>query len=232
MLNAFANRENALELRIAAYQRQVQCPSTIFLHSIKTLLQEGNEGDSIQLRSFVFSNLDNLRKSADKTIADRWQKLLLSSDIDLPRYELEFSQIFSSGIRISKYAEKNLYSSGLQMGAEMGGYWLWPDPNERKDASSDNDTANYWPKSVAGKINLNIFGKTFDFLEIRSRFGNVDALFQTMFHEFMNTYFFSDSGLTAKQAIKLKEFSKDQPSIPENTENEDSAEINKIEQKV
>ena len=140
LLSQFINRENFLEVRIGAFEQLVRCPSASFLHSIRNLLEEGSDGNSPQIRTYVYTKIHNFLHSSDQNIEEKWENMLSQHGIDMFKYEIEFTRILASTIRISRNTERNFYLPGPDIGAQIGGNWIWLDQNTRQDQDKNENS--------------------------------------------------------------------------------------------
>ncbi|XP_072403308.1 apolipophorins-like [Diabrotica undecimpunctata] len=162
----FRRQEVDSEVRIASYLQIMRCPNYLMVKTIKHALM--NE-EVNQVGSFVWTHLNNLMTSAKPSKVEVQSFL---SDKDLAKK-------FDSDIRkFSRNFEGSMYFEEYSIG---GNY----------ESNVIFSTESYVPKSGMLNLTFDLFGESFNVLEI---YGRVDG-----FEHYLETFFWTKRSLTGSK---------------------------------
>lgn len=179
-LNFLKNDNEDSEIRIQAYLSLVECPSAAVANELKALL----DGEKVyQVGSFITSHLASLRSSADSNREAARQhfanvRTTNKFPFDFRRYS--FNREFS-------YAVESL---GLGASAETSVVY---------------SQKSFLPKSVAFNFSTEVFGGSFNVLEVESRQDNLDRVVE---HYFGPKGFFSGLNLQSAYDTLVAQYNK------------------------
>nr|XP_012225513.1 PREDICTED: apolipophorins [Linepithema humile] len=156
LLKILADREEDSEIRIKSYLSLVACPCPHVASNLKELLDKETVN---QVGSFIQSHLRNLRASADPNKAETKRQLgLIKSRKRFPEDFRKFS--FNN--------ELSYNVGGLGVGSTT----------ESNVIYSQN---SFVPRSVNLNLTAEVFGRSFNFLELNTRVENLDRLIEHYF---------------------------------------------------
>lgn len=156
LLKVLGNREEDSEIRIKSYLSLVTCPCQHVASGLKEILDKETIN---QVGSFIQSHLRNLRASADPNKAEAKKHLgQIKSRTKFPEdfRKFSFNNEFSynvGGIGVGSSAESNvIYSQN-----------------------------SFVPRSLNLNLTTEVFGRSFNFLELNTRIENLDRLIEYYF---------------------------------------------------
>ncbi|XP_024936320.1 apolipophorins isoform X2 [Cephus cinctus] len=156
LLDTLANREDDSEIRIKSYLALVSCPCPHVANKLKEILDRETVN---QVGSFVTSHLRNLRASADPDKQEAKRQLgLIKPRTKFPEDFRKFS--FNSELSY------NIDSLGIGSSAETNVIY------------SQN---SFVPRSTSLNLTTEIFGHSFNFLELEGRVENLDRIIEQYF---------------------------------------------------
>lgn len=147
--------ENA-EVRIAAYQQIMRCPSKHSVKRIKHVLQTEAVN---QVGSYVWSSLHNLAKSASPLNVEV-QSLLVDEELNA-RFKLDIR-------KFSRNFEQSLFFDQYNVGT-------------RFDADLIFGTESFMPRTVGFNITADLFGESVNLFEITTRMEGMEKLAEKTF---------------------------------------------------
>ncbi|XP_015121091.1 apolipophorins [Diachasma alloeum] len=156
ILDIFANREEDSEVRIKAYLSLIACPSATVANRIKEIIDKETVN---QVGSFVTSHLKNLRASTDpsKTNAKKYfQEIRPRNKFPIDYRKFSFNNELS--YKIDKFGIGSTIEQNIIYSQKS---WL--------------------PRSTNLNLTTEIFGRSFNFLEIDTRIENLDKLIEHYF---------------------------------------------------
>lgn len=156
LLKILANREEDSEIRIKSYLSLVACICPHVANSIKETLDKETVN---QVGSFIQSHLRNLRASADPSKAEAKRQLGLIK----PR--TKFPEDFRK------------FSFNNELSYNVGGIGVGSSAESNVIYSQDS----FVPRSVNLNLTTEIFGRSFNFLELNTRVENLDRLLEHYF---------------------------------------------------
>lgn len=155
-LNILKNRQEDAELRIEAYLALVACPTGNIANEIKSVLDEETV---YQVGSFITSHLANLRSSTDLYRESARQYFA----------NIRSTQKFPSDFRRYSFNQEFSYAIGsLGLGASA-------------DATVIYSQKEFVPRSTRFNLTGEIFGNSFNILEVAARQENLDLLLEHYF---------------------------------------------------
>jgi len=156
LLKVLGNHEEDSEIRIKSYLSLVACPCNHVANSLKEILDKETVN---QVGSFIQSHLRNLRASADVNKAEA------------KRY---FDQIKPR----TKFPEDfRKFSFNNELSYNVGGIGVGSSAESNVIYSQNS----FVPRSVNLNLTTELFGKSFNFLELNARFENLDRLLEHYF---------------------------------------------------
>ncbi|XP_072754262.1 apolipophorins [Anoplolepis gracilipes] len=156
LLKILANREEDSEIRIKSYLSLVDCICPQVANKIKETLDKETVN---QVGSFIQSHLRNLRASADPNKAEAKRQLGLIK----PR--TNFPEDFRK------------FSFNNELSYNIGGLGVGSSAESNVIYSQDS----FVPRSVNLNLTTEIFGRSFNFLELNTRIENLDRLIEHYF---------------------------------------------------
>ncbi|KAL6440757.1 hypothetical protein ACFW04_003301 [Cataglyphis niger] len=156
LLKVLADREEDSEIRIKTYLSLVACVCPHVANSIKETLDKETVN---QVGSFIQSHLRNLRASADPSKAEAKRQL------DQIKPRTKFPEDFR---KFSFNNELSYNIGGLGVGSSMESNVIY---------SQDN----FVPRSLNLNLTTEVFGRSFNFLELNTRIENLDRLIEHYF---------------------------------------------------
>ncbi|XP_023288424.1 apolipophorins, partial [Orussus abietinus] len=156
LLKVIADREEDSEIRIKSYLSLVACPSSHVANVVKEVLDEETVN---QFGSFVTSHLRNLRASVDP------DKQLAKKYLENIKPRTKFPEDFR---KFSFNNEFSYHADALGFGSSA----------ESNVIYSQN---SFVPRSASLNLTTEIFGHTFNFLELDARVENLDRLIEHYF---------------------------------------------------
>lgn len=156
LLKVLGDREEDSEIRIKSYLSLVACPCQHVASNLKEILDKETVN---QVGSFIQSHLRNLRASADPNKANAKKHL---------------SQIKSR----TKFPEDfRKFSFNNELSYNVGGIGVGSSVESNVIYSQDS----FVPRSVNLNLTTEIFGRSFNFLELNTRIENLDRLLEHYF---------------------------------------------------
>ena len=149
----FSNREIDSELRIAAYLAMMTCPSVATLEKVKAALAAEKVN---QVGSFVWTHLTNLAETSDP---HKQQIRALLEDAALKK------QFNLNKLKYSRNIEKSAFFKSLNTGAKMESNLVW-------------SQKSFLPRSATLNMTMDLFGKSFNFLEVGGRVQGLESLLE------------------------------------------------------
>lgn len=156
MLDLFADREEDSEIRIKAYLSLVACPSATVANRVKEIIDKETVN---QVGSFVTTHLKNLRASTDPSKSNA--KKYFEEIRPRTKFPIDFRK-FSFNSELSYKIDK------LGVGSTI----------EQNVIYSQK---SWLPRSTSLNLTTEIFGRSFNFLEIDTRVENLDRLIEHYF---------------------------------------------------
>ncbi|XP_063988684.1 apolipophorins [Diachasmimorpha longicaudata] len=156
MLDLFGNREEDSEIRIKVYLSLVACPCGKVANRIREVIDKETVN---QVGSFVTSHLKNLRASTDPSKANA--KKYLQEIKPRGKFPIDFRK-FSFNNELSYKIDK------LGVGSTI----------EQNIIYSQK---SWLPRSTSLNLTTEIFGRSFNFLEVDTRIENLDRLIEHYF---------------------------------------------------
>lgn len=155
-LNLLKDREEDSEIRIEAYLILAGCPSDQVVNDIQAVL---NDEPSYQVGSFITSHLASVRYSTDVS--------------------REQSRNYLSKIRIPKKYPRDIrkYSFNQEGSYELGQLGL----GSSVDASVIYSPKSFLPRSARVNLTGELFGKSFNVLELSARQENLESILENYF---------------------------------------------------
>ncbi|CAH1158795.1 unnamed protein product [Phyllotreta striolata] len=154
--DVFRNQEADAEVRIASYLQIMRCPDYLMMRTVRHALLDEEVN---QVGSFIWTHLKNLLKSARPSKIEV-QTLLTDKDL---------SKKFDTDIRkFSRNFEGSLYLEEFNVG---GNY----------ESNVIFSTNSYVPKTAMLNLTIDLFGESFNILEI---YGRVDG-----FEQYLESFF-------------------------------------------
>lgn len=147
--------ENA-EVRIAAYQQVMRCPSKLSVKRIKSVLQIEEVN---QVGSYVWSSLSNLAKSASPLNVEV-QSLLVDEELS-SRFKLDLR-------KFSRNFEQSLFFDEYNVGT-------------RFDANVIFGTESFLPRTVGFNVSADLFGESVNLFELSARMEGLEQLAENAF---------------------------------------------------
>lgn len=156
LLKVLADHEEDSEIRIKSYLSLVACPCPHVASSLKELLDKETVN---QVGSFIQSHLRNLRASADPNKAEAKRQL----------GQIKPRKRFPEDLRKFSFNSELSYNvGGLGVGSSA----------ESNVIYSQN---SFVPRSVNLNLTAEVFGRSFNFLEVNTRVENLDRLIEHYF---------------------------------------------------
>lgn len=156
LLKVLGNREEDSEIRIKSYLSLVACPCQPVASGLKEILDKETVN---QVGSFIQSHLRNLRASADPNKANA---------------KKHFSQIKSR----TKFPEDfRKFSFNNELSYNVGGIGVGSSVESNVIYSQNS----FVPRSVNLNLTTEVFGRSFNFLELNTRIENLDRLIEHYF---------------------------------------------------
>lgn len=156
LLKVMADCNEDSEIRIKSYLSMVACPCQHFASVLKDML---DKEEVIQVGSFIQSHLRNLRASADPSKANAKHHL------DQIKPRTKFPEDFR---KFSFNNELSYHMGGVGAGSVV----------ESNVIYSQN---SYVPRSVNLNLTAELFGRSFNFLELNTRIENLDRMIEHYF---------------------------------------------------
>ncbi|XP_032678528.1 apolipophorins [Odontomachus brunneus] len=156
LLKVMADRSEDSEIRIKSYLSMVACPCQHFASALKDMLDKEEVN---QVGSFIQSHLNNLRASADPTKADA--KYHLGQIKPRTKFPRDFR-------KFSFNEELSYHVGGFGAGSTM----------ETNVIYSQN---SFVPRSVNLNLTTEVFGRSYNFLELNTRTENLDRMIERYF---------------------------------------------------
>lgn len=156
LLKVLADREEDSEIRIKSYLSLVDCVCPHVANSIKETLDKETVN---QVGSFIQSHLRNLRASADSSKAEAKRQL------DQIKPRTKFPEDFRK------------FSFNNEVSYNVGGLGVGSSAESNVIYSQDS----FVPRSVNLNLTTEIFGRSFNFLELNTRIENLDRLIEHYF---------------------------------------------------
>ncbi|XP_011144506.2 apolipophorins [Harpegnathos saltator] len=156
LLKVMADRDEDSEIRINAYLSMVRCPCQHFASAVKDMLDKEEVN---QVGSFIQSHLRNLRASADP-------------NKDAAKHHL--SKIKSH----NKFPEDfRKFSFNNELSYDMDNFGV----GSAMESNVIYSQNSFVPRSVSLNLTTELFGRSFNFLEINTRMENLDRLIEHYF---------------------------------------------------
>ncbi|KAL0104310.1 hypothetical protein PUN28_017203 [Cardiocondyla obscurior] len=156
LLKVLSNRDEDSEIRIKSYLSLVACPCQHVASGLKETL---NKEPVNQVGSFIQSHLRNLRASADPSKAEA--KRHLGQIKSQTRFPEDFRK----------------YSFNNELSYNVGGLGLGASAESNVIYSQNS----FVPRSINVNLTTEIFGRSFNFLELNTRIENLDRLIEHYF---------------------------------------------------
>lgn len=158
--NAFADiyedLDDNAEVRIAAYQQIMRCPSKHSVKRIKHVLQTEAVN---QVGSYVWSSLHNLAKSASPLNVEV-QSLLIDEELNA-RFKLDVR-------KFSRNFEQSLFFDQYNVGTRFDGDLIF-------------GTESFMPRTIGFNITADLFGESINLFEITTRMEGLEILAEKTF---------------------------------------------------
>ncbi|KAK0091317.1 hypothetical protein PV326_003399, partial [Microctonus aethiopoides] len=167
IIKIFGDQEEDSEIRIKAYLSLVECSCPHVANAIKKVIDVENIN---QVGSFVTSHLRNLRATTDPS--KQYMKNQLSEVKPIKKFPEDFRK-FSFNNEFSY----NIDSLGIGSSVEQNVIY---------------SQKSFVPRSVSLNLTTELFGRSFNFLEIDARAENLDRLIE---------HYFGPKGVIKRQAI-------------------------------
>lgn len=182
-LDLYENMDENSEIRIAAYQQVMRCPSKLTVKRIKSVLQIEEVN---QVGSYVWSSLSNLAKSSSPLNVEV-QSLLVDEELS-SRFKMDmrkFSRNFEHSLFFDEYNVGTRYDANLIFGTE-----------------------SYMPRTVGFNMSADLFGESVNLFEVSARMGGLEQLVEKAFGASgsMNAKYFGDK-FTALSKLWTERFS-------------------------
>lgn len=149
----FANVELDSELRIATYLAMMVCPTSSTLKIVKNTLAAEKVN---QVGSFVWTHLTNLAETSDP---HKQSIRVLLEDAALKK------QFNMNKLKYSRNVEKSVFFNSLNAGAKMESNLVW-------------SQKSFLPRSATLNMTMDLFGKSFNFLELGGRVQGLESLLE------------------------------------------------------
>ncbi|XP_014488121.1 PREDICTED: apolipophorins [Dinoponera quadriceps] len=156
LIKVMADRDEDSEIRIKSYLSLIACPCQHFASALKDMLDKEEVN---QVGSFIQSHLRNLRASTDPTKADA------KHHVGKIKPRTKFPEDFR---KYSFNNELSYHMGGLGVGSAV----------ESNVIYSQN---SYVPRSVNLNLTAELFGRSFNFLEMNTRMENLDRMIEHYF---------------------------------------------------
>ena len=158
LLNIFTNQAVDSELRINAYLALMQCANTDILQTVHTTLSEEQIN---QVGSFIWTHLTNLMETSSPH----------KQDIRLILEDMELAKTFDMDKRkFSRNLEWSAFSETINTGAIAEANLIW-------------STDSYVPRSASFNFTIDLFGKSFNLLEIGGRLEGFENIMEKLFND-------------------------------------------------
>lgn len=155
-LSLLQNREEDAEVRIEAYLILAECPNAHIAKELNTLLADE---PSYQVGSFITTHLASLRASTDLHRSEARKELA----------DVQTSKTFPYDLRQYSFNHELSYAlDSLGVGASA-------------DTSVIYSKKSFWPRSVRANLTGELFGTSFNILELNGRQENFDLLLERYF---------------------------------------------------
>lgn len=156
LLGKFADQEEDSEIRIKIYLALVACPSNAVANGIKTALDVEQIN---QVGSFVTSHLRNLRASADPSRESARAYL----------GQIKPKRKFPDDVRKFSFNNELSYTLGaLGLGSSTESNVIY-------------SQSSFVPRSVSLNLTTELFGRSFNFLQLDARAENLDRMIEHVF---------------------------------------------------
>lgn len=156
LLKVFADREEDSEIRIKSYLSLVDCVCPHVANSVKETLDKETVN---QVGSFIQSHLRNLRASADPSKSEAKRQL------DQIKPRTKFPEDFRK------------FSFNNELSYNVGGIGVGSSAESNVIYSQNS----FVPRSVNLNLTAEVFGRSFNFLELNTRVENLDRLIEHYF---------------------------------------------------
>ncbi|XP_018353837.1 PREDICTED: apolipophorins [Trachymyrmex septentrionalis] len=156
LLKVLADREEDSEIRIKSYLSLVACPCQHVVNGLKETLDKETVN---QVGSFIQSHLRNLRASADPTKAEAKRHL---GQIK-PR--TKFPEDFRK------------FSFNTELSYDLGGIGI----GDTLESNVIYSQHSFVPRSINLNLTTEIFGRSYNYLELNTRIENLDRLIEHYF---------------------------------------------------
>lgn len=156
LLKVMADRDEDSEIRIKTYLSMVACPCPHFASALKDMLDKEEVN---QVGSFIQSHLKNLRASVDPTKANA--KYHLEQIKPRTKFPIDFR-------KFSFNEELSYHVGGVGAGSTV----------ESNVIYSQN---SFVPRSVNLNLTTELFGRSYNFLELNTRMENLDRMIEHYF---------------------------------------------------
>lgn len=153
LLKVMADHEEDSEIRIKTYLSMIACPCPHFASALKEMLDKEEVN---QVGSFIQSHLRNLRASADPTKAEA------KHHVGQIKPRTKFPEDFR---KFSFNNELSYHVGGLGLGSTVENNVIY---------SQDS----FVPRSVNLNLTTELFGRTYNFMELNTRMENVDRMIE------------------------------------------------------
>lgn len=155
-LAVYENQNENAEVRIAAYQQVMRCPSKSSVKRIKSVLQTEEVN---QVGSYVWSSLSNLAKSASPLNVEV-QSLLVDEELS-SRFKLDLR-------KFSRNFEQSLFFDEYNVGT-------------RFDANLIFGTESFLPRAIGFNVSADLFGESVNLFEVSTRMEGLEQLAEKAF---------------------------------------------------
>lgn len=153
LMKLIRNKDIDSELRITAYLGLMTCPTPELLDTVKELLTAES---SNQFASFMWTHLTNLLETSDP---HKQGIRLIVEDVKLKKqYDMD-------KLKFSRNIEKSFFSKYLNAGAKLESNLIW-------------SQRSFLPRSATLNMTLDLFGKSFNFLEVGGRVQGLETLLE------------------------------------------------------
>lgn len=155
-MDIYENYDENSEVRIAAYQRIMLCPTYSSVQRIKDILR--NE-EVNQVGSYVWSHLHNIAKSASPMNVEA-QGLLVDEEL-ASKFRLDIR-------KFSRNYEQSVFFDEYNFGV-------------RSDADLIFGTESYMPRRVSFNLTADLFGESVNLLEVSTRMQGFERMVESVF---------------------------------------------------